>query len=354
MSHYFETGFAVRRPSWHAKETLLAVAPDLSNWRQAAGLEWEPVKVPLYLPAPLVALQGADGLPLYGEAQPSGTYALVRNDRIDGLYSNDPQVRDRAVLCPGVSEGYVEVQHERDMTPLIEALGQAADAMGIGWEITTAGSVREGKQVYVCIQLDRPIELPGDESLTLPFGVVLNGHGAGACRGGLTAVRVVCANTYAMADADMDGHRLDFRLQHTGDVQGRLEEARQAIAGWLDAIESYRAMAVHLCSLPVDDDVVTEWVSEFLPVDEIRMTDRQIDNRRSEQAIFRAVHEGSPTTDGIRGTAFGLWQTSIEFMDHIRPHRTADSYLSRTMLEPADSKLLARQRIVELCESGAS
>lgn len=54
--HYFESGFAVRKPSWHAKETLLQVAPDLSNWRQAAGLEWEPVKVPLYLPAPLVEI----------------------------------------------------------------------------------------------------------------------------------------------------------------------------------------------------------------------------------------------------------------------------------------------------------
>lgn len=345
---YFETGFAVRKASWHAKETLLQEAPTLATWRQAAGLEWEPVKIPLYLPAPITAM-GDDG-PIFGQARESGTFALVRSDRVDALYDGDATTRDRAILSRGVSDDYTPIEHERDMTPLLEALGMACESMGVSWELTTAGSVREGKQVYACIQLDRPIELPGDESLTLPFGVILNAHdGTGACRGGLTAVRVVCANTYAMAEGDMDTTGLDFRISHSGDTTARLEEARTTIAGWLEGIERYETMAKHLCTVAVSDELVVEWVGEFLPIDETRMTDRQVANRRAEQAIFTSTYHESPTTDGIRGNAFGLWQTSIEFLDHLRPYRTADSYLRRTMLEPVEAKALARDRILELC-----
>lgn len=350
---YFESGFAVRKPSWHAKEDLLQVAPDLTNWREAAGLTWEPVKIPLYLPAPVVAFDD-QGAPVFGQARESGTYAIVRNDRLDLLDSTDTSARDSAVLARGVSADFTPVEHERDMTPLLDAIGQACEAMGVGWEFTTAGSVRDGKQVYACIMLDRPISLPGDDSLTLPFGVILNGHdGTMAARGGLTQVRVVCANTYAMAESDLDGHKIDFTIRHSGDTETRLAEARQTIAGWLDAIESYKAMATHLCSLKADADVVTEWVAEFLPIDEGRMTDRQISNRKGERAMFERIHADSPTTDGIRGNAFGLWQTTIEFMDHVRKWNSADAYMRRTMLDPADSKVLARTRITELCEAVA-
>lgn len=268
---YFETGFAVRKASWHAKETLLDTAPDTTTWRQAAGLEWEPVKIPLYLPSPIVAMN-EDGSPVFGQARESGTFCLARSDRLDDLTADDLKVRDRAILSRGVSDEYEPIEHERDMTPLLEALEQAAGAMSIGHEFTTAGSVREGKQVYACLQLDRPIQPGGDESLTLPFLTLLNSHdGTGACRGGPTMVRVVCANTYAMTENDFDAHGLNFTVRHSGDVASRLEQARQAIAGMLDAIEQYETMATHLCSLPVSDEIVVEWVGEFLPIDEKRM-----------------------------------------------------------------------------------
>lgn len=359
MADYFESGFAVRTPSWHAKETLLDTAPDLATWREHAGLEWEPVKVPLYLPAqPLVVTAevatqldaaGIDAATLFVAPQPSGTFAVVRDDRLDLLLDEDPKARDLAVLARGVSEEYAPIEHAKDMTPLLDAIGQACESMGVGWELTTAGSVRDGKQVYACIQLDRPIELPGDDSLTIPFGVILNAHdGSGSCRGGLTNVRVVCANTYAMAESDLDGSKLDFTIRHTGDTTERLEQARVQIAGWLDAIASYETMAKHLMSVAIADELAAEWVGEFLPIDEQRMTDRQVANRRAEQITFRTMYDASPTLDGIRGTAYGLWQASVEYLDHVRPYRTADSYLQRTMLAPAPAKALARERILEL------
>lgn len=354
MAHHFDTGFAVREPSWHALETLLGEAPTLDDWTTFAGLDWEPVKVPLYLPATPSTFDD-EGMPTtYDPALPSGTFAVVRNDRVDHLSNPDPKVRDRAILARGVSDDYVSVEHKRDMTPLVEALARACDERGIGWEFTTAGSLNEGKRTYAVLRLDRPIELPGDPSTTLPYATVLNPHdGTGSVRGGVTATRTVCANTYAMTEAEMeDGRKVAFTIRHVGDVRERLDEARKQIAGWVVALDSYEAMAQHLVSLPVTDDIAVEWVGEFLPIDHTRMTDRQVVNRRREHDLFMSTYHGSPTTEGIRGTAFGLWQTTVEFMDHLRPWRSADAYLARTLLDPVPAKTLARDRIMELVEVG--
>lgn len=348
MADYFESGFAVHEPSWHAKENLLMEAPDLSTWREFAGLEWEPVKVPLYLPA----RKGR-------KPMQSGTFIVARNDRLDLLDDPDPDHRDLAILNRSASDEYVPIEHERDMEPLLAELFAAAKAMGVEAEFTTAGSVREGKQVYACLMLSKPIRVNGDPSLTLPYAVILNGHGGStSCRGGLTVVRVVCANTYAISEYDLDGHEFSFRIQHTGDVESRLEETRRAIAGWLDALDGYKQRMDYLSDLTVGDDQVAHWLDEFMPIDEKRMTDRQITNRRVEHETFMRLWQGGEndgrTVDGIQGTGYGLWMTTIEYMDHFVPWKNPDSYLRRTMLKPVDAKRLAAARIQELAESGVS
>lgn len=356
MPAYFDTGFAVREPSWHAKEALLTEAPTLETWLTAAGLEWEPTKVPLYLPATIVGSSvNTDGVREFTiDALPreSGTHAVVRSDRLHELRSIDPNVRDRAILARGVSDDYEPIEHRRDMTPLLEAFGQACNSMGLGWEFTTAGAVNDGRKVYACLQLDRPITVPGDQSLTLPYGVLLNSHdGTGACRGGVTAVRVVCANTFHMAEAELDGSRLDFSIRHSGNVEDRLVEARRQIAGWITAVESYESMTAELASVTFRDDLVGEWLDEFLPIDRLRMTDRQIANREAERVNWTELYFDSPTQTGVTGSAYGVWCATVEYLDHVRPWRSADAYMKRTMLEPVPAKSLARTRILELADA---
>lgn len=44
MSDYFESGFAVREPSWHGKENLLTEAERPQTWEEGrivAGLTWD-------------------------------------------------------------------------------------------------------------------------------------------------------------------------------------------------------------------------------------------------------------------------------------------------------------------------
>ena len=49
MSHYFESGFCVRKPAWHGLAEVHEDYPE--NWEQArawAGLTWDPETAPVY------------------------------------------------------------------------------------------------------------------------------------------------------------------------------------------------------------------------------------------------------------------------------------------------------------------
>lgn len=56
----------------------------------------------------------------------------------------------------------------------------------------------------------------------------------------------------------------------------------------------------------------------------------------------------SPTTEGIRGTAYELVQAGVEYADHLRGYRSQGTYLSRTMLRPEPLKHRTLQLVREL------
>src|SRR5262249_56016360 len=78
-------------------------------------------------------------------------------------------------------------------------MGEIVEAVlaqpGVKWE--TAGVLDEGRAVWCLALLDEPVELPGDDSPTLPYLAITNRHdGTAACALRATAVRILCANTF--------------------------------------------------------------------------------------------------------------------------------------------------------------
>jgi len=92
----------------------------------------------------------------------------------------------------------------------------------------TAGSLRQGSRVWVLAKLNRtPLEIaPGDE--VEKYLLLSHGHdGSLAVRVGFTPVRVVCANTLAMAHGS-DASKL-IRLKHTKDIHQNLASIREVM-----------------------------------------------------------------------------------------------------------------------------
>lgn len=349
MPDYFESGFCVRQPSWHGKETLLQEHPkDWAEARVLAGLTWEPDYQDLYVPEthPIGAQvpEGSihiraldfDGLDLW-HVPVAGHQAIIRND-------------NRKVLA--TPKDSFRIISNSEMGELAEAYSESWRKAGAKVLWDTAGSVEEGRKVYATILIDEPYTVKGDDSPTLPYAAFLNAHdGSAACKLVNTQVRVVCANTWKAAELSGDQSGRQIIIRHTSGAGERLEEAKQALAAIRAEVEQYRMTADELATINVSDALVQVFLNDFIPVPE-NANERTRNSRLERQGMFLSLYHGSPTTDGIRGTAYGLVQAAGEYLDHLRPYRNADTYLARTLLYSEPIKGNVVNLVRELVKEG--
>lgn len=340
MPAYFDTGFCVREPSWHGQETLLDDYPaDWAEARTLAGLQWEPRIVPLY--------RGAEFAPVVGEGD---EITLVPTSYEPIVNSHLVERDDTGAPLGVVSSQFSLITHDQ--------MGEIVDAVtgltNVKYE--TAGSVKGGETVWALVRLDEPYSTPGDIGpdgepvQTYPFMALLNSHnGAGAMKLVLTQVRVVCWNTVQAADADGNHHGRQFSFRHVGKPMERIEDAKAALMGLRSEATRWTEMAAELYAMPIDDEFINHYLSEFIPEPPAGIISERVRQHvATDRANFRQLLNG-PTNERQAHTALGVFNASVEWCDHVRGYRNADTYLNRTMLRPEPMKAKALGMIRDLC-----
>ena len=213
MPHEVETMAYFGQLPWHGLGTPLG-EDDLYDWPSAsakAGLNWEAELVPL----------------VTADTQAKVEHRAVRR-KTDG--------RVLGVVGPR----YAVLQNQ-DAFQWFEPFLEAREAA-----LHTAGSLRHGSRIWVLAKLNREplIVAPGDE--VEKYLLLSHSHdGSLAVRVGFTPVRVVCANTLAMAHG-ADASKL-LRVKHTRDVHENLANIREIInlanAEFQATAEQYRLLA---------------------------------------------------------------------------------------------------------------
>jgi phage/plasmid-like protein (TIGR03299 family) len=189
---------------WHGKGTPANGLMTAGECIRNAQLDWGVSKVPL-------RLNDEGGLPL------SGLSALVRTDR---------PVHDQTRILGIVGDEYQPLQNW-DAFHFFDAVVGDGKA-----RYETAGSIDNGKRVWLLASLGEPIT-PVKDDAVIPYLLLANGHdGQLMVHLKFTPVRVVCQNTLAMAlhRADDLPHlalrhdrTLRRRLVTTGDLFGRVQ-----------------------------------------------------------------------------------------------------------------------------------
>lgn len=320
MPAYFDTGICVRTPSWHREENLLENPPEsIEEARRLAGLAWEPEYQPVFLEGDT---SFNSGLTQYHEAE--GFKAIVRSD--NGYVLN--VARDT----------YEVITNQETFEIVWSVIGQGA-------YLDTAGSVRDGRQVWALAHLDEPIVIPGDKSLSYPYLVMLTSHdGTAACKVLPTTIRVVCWNTFQMALRQGDATGNQFSFRHTKRVKDRITEAKKVIEGTKNFAMRWQEDAAALAGLKVSTAQAKQFVLEFFPTPpaHLALSDRQVDNLTMNRAMLQHIIDNSQTLDGIRDSAYGLLQAAGEYLDHYRGGRGgSDAYISRTLLRAEPEKARA-------------
>jgi phage/plasmid-like protein (TIGR03299 family) len=319
--------FSVREMPWHGEGQVLDTYPE--NWeqaRKAAGLEWDPVRVPT---AKWVPAAGGDAEAGEWVAE-EGWDAVVRNDNGNTLF----HVRDSLNLITN-----------SEMGEIIESLLKTDK--NIKWE--TGGSLEGGKLVWVLVTLDEPITIAGDKGTwTLPMIAVTNRHdGWGACVARATMVRVVCANTFRAAELEGEQTKATFKFVHRGDWRVRIDDAREAVTQSRREVAEYQILAKDLLGIKVNATQRELFVRAFIPKPpDGLITDRVSRNVDEARDAIRAILK-SETTDAVKGTAYGLVNAAGEYLDHTRKSRTWETKLNRTLIMPealkAKATVLARE-----------
>jgi phage/plasmid-like protein (TIGR03299 family) len=355
MPDFFESGFSVRTPSWHKRESVLDEYPE--NWddaRRAAGLMWEPTYATawgerLLTEAQIAALPPDQVRRIVTEGLPA---QYRRPDAKVPVMVAEPENRrivrdDTGETLAVMADSYSLITHAQ-MGELIEAF---LDTDG-NVKFETAGSVRDGKQVWALVRLDEPYQVPGDPSATYPYLAMLNAHdGSASCSMTCTDVRVVCWNTWTRADQQGKANGTRLVLRHSGNITERLAQVKDGIRAMRTEAARNRELFTQLAQVPVRTEQVMDFTERFLPSPRENgevCTDRVHENVVRARGTFGRLYEQSETTEGVRGTAYGLLMASTEYLDHIRVARTDDSYLGRTILRPERAKEAALALIGEV------
>lgn len=374
--------FSVREMPWHRQGEVLADYPQtFAQARVLAGLDWDPVAYPV----------PADCVMTAGEFREHALEILLREsdstgataDRITQLWKASFRVPGTEQAVGGIQfgpftatlSGVTETEnwrriarsdtgatlsYQRDSYHIVpnSAFGEIIDAI-IGAEagkvkLETGGCLAGGKKVWMLARLDEPHQVRAagriDGSYSFPYlGMTTDHTGQGSCCARLTEVRIVCANTFAAAEAEGKRTGAVFTFSHRGNWRDRLEEARGALQFARRENEEYIEAMSDLLGIAITPAQEAAWLREFIPAPpESIVSDRVMANIEEARAAVLGFLNG-PTVEGagIRGSAYGLVQAAGEYLDHARASRTWESKLNRSLLkaEPAKAKavILARE-----------
>jgi phage/plasmid-like protein (TIGR03299 family) len=314
MSANVESMFSVRQMPWHREGTILADYPgDWAEARRLAGLDWDPVTTEVY------AVNGINA---------DGTF---RYDPIPGWKSINRS--DTGAVLSLNRDTYTVIDHG-EMGEIVEAV---LSQPNVKWE--TAGVLDSGRAVWCLALLDEPINLPGDDSPTLPYLAITNRHdGTGACALRATAVRIVCANTFRAAELEGERTGTTFSFVHKTRWRDRIEDARKAVTGAQAEMRRYTELASELLGIRVTPAQRELFITEFIPKPpDGLITDRVARNVDEARQALRLLFD-SPTTQPVNHTAYGLVQAAGEYLDHVRNARSWETRLNRTLIRPEPLK----------------
>ncbi len=197
--------------------------------------------------------------------------------------------------------------------------------------IETAGSFQGGKIVWAMAHLpDLGIHIGDDESKTYLF--ISNGHtGNKTLTVAPTTIRIICQNTLALAEAQARGRRKHpglsggFTVRHTPGIRAALDDIRNAYAQAIASQKTTQQIYQHLASVPLTSQLERQFMTRLFGTPAPGESGRTTTIREHREARLAGIL-ASPTSQvrGTRDSAFSLFQSIVEYVDHDRTTRTHD------------------------------
>jgi len=223
-----ESMFYVRKPPWHGLGTCVEEALTSGDALRESGLDWNVFQRP-----------------------------ILTNDQIiiPGYKAN---IRDTDNRILGVVSDRYKIVQNHEAFAFVDAL------LGEGVRFETAGSLHEGRKVWMLAKLPNSYSLGGEE--IAPYLVFSNSHdGNSSIRVAMTPIRVVCQNTLNLA---LSNAKRMWSTVHVGNIQDKLEIAQNTLLMADKYMGKLGDEFSRLSQIRLPDTKVMEYIEMLLPMDE--------------------------------------------------------------------------------------
>lgn len=299
MAANVETMFYTREKPWHGLGVYVEKAPTSEDALRLAGLDWKVRQEDVYTDT---------------GAFIAGYKVNVRDcdDKILGVVSNRYQI----------------VQNE-------EAFAFTDALLGEGVTYETAGSLQEGKRVWMLAKMPEKYIIAGDE--IEPYFVIMNSHdGSCAIKAAMTPVRVVCQNTLNFA---LRTAKRTWTAKHTTNIMGRMEEARDTILFANRYMAELGKSIDELNQIRLTDKKVMEYMSEFFPVSE-NLTQVQKRNNMKLLNDMKSRYFDAPDLKMVGKNGYRFMNAVADFATHEAPIRQTKNYKENLFLKTVEGNAM--------------
>lgn len=298
---------SLRQSAWHQLGTVLDHEMDYADAVEAANLHYKLSLRPVLFEAPLFDVKGNEIDTLHTKVDTH--HVVVREDRQMSL---------------GVVGNRYQLVQNDEAFAIVEAMVDSKLAV-----IETAGVLRNGADAWMLVRFTGDSFTQAKEILAKDpvefYGLVRANHdGQASLQIGTTPIRVVCANTLAMANAR--GTSTLHSIRHTRSAGARLiDAARQswgsAAVDALSQAQGFKAMAETLIT---ESQFAKAVLDVFAPVPELgekasdrakALFDTRIVSVESDRSTLTKLWMEGTGQDGTP-SAWAAFNAATEAVDH--------------------------------------
>lgn len=296
MAANVESMFYTRTKPWHGLGVQVQEAPESKDALRLAGLDWKVYQREVYTDSGI---------------------------RIDGYRANVRNT-DNKVLGV-VTERYKIVQNE-------EAFAFTDALLGKGVRYETAGSLQEGRKVWLLARLPKEYIISGEQ--ISPYLVFSNSHdGSAAVRVAVTPIRVVCNNTLNLA---LSTAKRSWAMVHTGNIKGKIHEAQETLFMAETYMNKLGKEFETLKRQKLSDRQIKEYIELLLPLEKTTslVTAKNVKKLRDD---LRARYYDAPDLQDVGGNnAYRFINAVSDFATHNEPLRRTTNYKENLFMRTMD------------------
>lgn len=285
MAAMVETMFYTRQKPWHGLGVRVMEAPTSKSALVLSGLNWKVVQEDIYTDS---------------------------GNKVDGFKANVRDVSDR--ILGVVSDRYKVVQNT-------EAFAFTDALLGEGVRYETAGSIQEGRKVWLLAHLPHEYIIAGER--VSPYLLFSNTHdGSGAITVAVTPIRVVCNNTLNLA---LKTAKRSWSAIHTVNIATKMEEAKNTLFMANTYMDELGKEFEKLRKIKLSDRDVAEYIELLLPVDD-DASSVQKKNISKLREDLKIRYYDAPDLKEVGNNAYRFINAVSDFATHAEPLRRTENY----------------------------